>query len=75
MKVMTCAQFSLDISLFRRVHYSPGVLVSVVISSDAEKAPFLLVMDAATMKEMGRVVFDGVVLPRGAHGSFRAGTK
>ena len=50
--------------------YSTGVLVSAVISSDEEKAPFLLVMDAATMKELGRVVFDKVAFPRGAHGLF-----
>ena len=52
-----------------------GVLVSAVISSDEEKAPFLLVMDAATMKELGRVVFDEVSFPRGAHGSFCANSK
>ena len=46
--------------------------MSAVITT--EKAPFLLVMDAATMKEMGRVVFDGAVVPRGAHGLFTAGS-
>ena len=45
--------------------------MSAVIS--AKKAPFLLVMDAATMKELGRVVFDGAEVTRGAHGLFRTG--
>lgn len=75
---MSCITISYQLSANRSLSIiilcSIGVLLSAVISSDATKAPFLLIMDARTMKEMGRVVYEGAGIPRGAHGLFSAGS-
>nr|XP_015807564.2 beta-carotene oxygenase 2b [Nothobranchius furzeri] len=46
-----------------------GVILSVVVTPNADKSTFLLVLDAKTFKELGRAVVP-VNIPYGFHGTF-----
>ena len=47
-----------------------GLLLSVVLHMERERSPFLLVVDARTMDEVGRVEFEGVQIHKDIHGIF-----
>lgn len=46
-----------------------GVVLTCIVVSDPNKAPFLLVLDAKTFKELGRAIV-GVELHLDLHGMF-----
>ena len=48
-----------------------GVLLSAVLHKERKKAPYLLVLDAKTMDEVGRVEFKGVQMHKDFHGIFQ----
>ena len=45
--------------------------MSAVLHKEGKKAPFLLVLDAKTMDEVGRVEFKGIQIHKDIHGIFR----
>ena len=47
-----------------------GVILSAVLRVDESQPPFLLVLDAATMSEIGRVEFPGIQWHKDIHGIF-----
>ena len=47
-----------------------GVLLSAVLHTERKKAPFLIVLDAKTMDEVGRVQFEGIQMHKDFHGIF-----
>ena len=47
-----------------------GLLLSVVLHMERERSPFLVIVDASTMDEVGRVEFEGVQMPKDIHGIF-----
>lgn len=49
--------------------YVTGVVLTCIVVSDPKKAPFLLVLDAKTFKELGRAIID-VELHLDLHGMF-----
>jgi len=46
------------------------VILSAVLSREKEVSPFLLVLDAGSMKEVARVTFPGVEMAKDFHGMF-----
>lgn len=48
-----------------------GLLLSVVHHTEREQSPFLLLIDAKTMDEAGRVEFEGVQIHKDIHGIFQ----
>ena len=49
-----------------------GLLLSVVHHTESERSPFLLLVDAKTMDEAGRVEFEGVQMHKDIHGIFQS---
>lgn len=49
--------------------YVTGIVLTCVVKSDPKEAPFLLVLDAKTFKELGRAIVD-VEMPLDLHGMF-----
>ena len=47
-----------------------GLLLSVVLHTKRKRSPFLVVVDARTMDEVGRVEFEGVQIHKDIHGIF-----
>ena len=47
-----------------------GVVLSAVLQKDEHKSPFLLVLDAKTMAELGRVEFPNIQMHKDIHGIF-----
>ena len=47
-----------------------GILLSAVLSRVPGRAPFLLVLDARSMEEVGRAEFPGIEMHKDFHGIF-----
>lgn len=45
--------------------------MSVVLNIERKRSPFLLLVDAKTMEETGRVEFEGVQMHKDIHGIFQ----
>ena len=50
--------------------FTIGVLLSAMLSSVPGRAPFLLVLDARSMEEVGRAEFPGTQMHKDIHGLF-----
>ena len=48
-----------------------GVILSAVVHKERQAAPFLVVLDAKTMNEVGRVEFQGIQMHKDFHGIFQ----
>ena len=53
------------------VYSTIGLLLSVVLNVERKHSPFLLLVDAKTMEETGRVEFEGVQMHKDFHGVFQ----
>ena len=47
------------------------MILSAVLHKERKAAPFLLVLDAKTMDEVGRVEFEGIQMHKDFHGIFQ----
>ena len=60
-----------DLQLYIILSNCIGLILSAILHTERRKAPFLVVLDAKTMSEVGRAEFNGIQMHRDFHGIFQ----